>query len=237
MGIKLFTIPNMITCLNLISGCLAIVTAFSGNFELAFYYVVAGAVFDFMDGLAARLTKSYSAVGVQLDSLADMITFGLAPSVIMFSVLESLNSGSVYNYLMFLIAVFAALRLAKFNVDTRQHDTFIGLPTPANALFFASIGWIFSHHGTFHVDIWVAVLMVLAMSFFMISEVPMFSLKLKSLSWRDNKVIFLFLGLSVIALVIFWLAAVPAIIIAYIVLSLAKMCYLRNANKTESEHD
>lgn len=235
MGIKLFTVPNVITCLNLLSGCMAIIAALRGNFELAFYYVIAGAVFDFLDGLAARLTKSYSAVGVQLDSLADMITFGVAPAVVMFSILETTNSGSIYNYLMLLIAVFAALRLAKFNVDTRQHDTFIGLPTPANALFFASIGWIFSHHGTFHVDTWVAVVMVLAMSFFMISEVPMFSLKLKNLSWRDNKVTFLFLGLSIIALIFFWLAAVPSIIIGYIVLSLVKMCYLRSADKVQPE--
>ena len=140
-------IPNTITCCNLLSGCVAAVYAFMGVYPLAFTFIIAGAVFDFFDGMVARLLGVSSPLGVQMDSLADDITFGLAPATVIFSFMKNLlvypaflgAFAGVLPYFAFLIAVFSACRLAKFNIDERQTSSFIGLPTPANALFLSSL--------------------------------------------------------------------------------------------------
>ncbi|OZA56958.1 MAG: CDP-diacylglycerol--serine O-phosphatidyltransferase, partial [Sphingobacteriales bacterium 39-40-5] len=135
-------IPNSVTCLNLFSGCLGIVFAFQGNLIWASYAIVIAAVFDFFDGMLARLLKAYSDIGKELDSLADMVSFGVLPSVIiyqLFALSPQIDFGADWlSFSAFIIAVFSALRLAKFNIDTRQSENFIGLPTPANALLIAS---------------------------------------------------------------------------------------------------
>ena len=149
MKIKIFTIPNIITCFNLLMGCAALISAFRGELKFAFWFIVAGAVFDFLDGLFARLLNQYSPVGKELDSLADMVTFGTVPAVIMWQLLMPV-AGANLALLGFLIAPMSALRLAKFNVDQRQTSEFIGLPTPANAMFISSLVFL-----NFSIPCWV----------------------------------------------------------------------------------
>jgi CDP-diacylglycerol--serine O-phosphatidyltransferase len=188
--IRLFTVPNLITCLNLLSGCVGIVVALAGKLEVAMVCVLLSAVFDFLDGFAARLLKSYSAVGVQLDSLADMVSFGVLPALMlvcaMFNEYAPVQMSITLKYVLccspFILTVFSALRLAKFNVDTRQTESFLGLPTPANALFFASLVILFEGR----VGCKVALPLIAAFSFLMVSEIPMFSLKIKSFSVRKS---------------------------------------------------
>jgi len=231
-------IPNFITSLNLLSGCLSIVLAFEGYLLLAVYMIFLSAIFDFFDGMSARLLKVYSEVGKQLDSLADVVSFGVAPSVIVFSMMKNmifgssilppLESISFINFLFlispFLIAVFSGLRLAKFNIDTRQSDSFIGLPTPANALFFVSlyiITLVSDNNLINHLiqnKVFLLVLIII-FSLLLIAEFPMFSLKFKNLGLRGNKIRFIFIGLSAVLLILLQSIAVPVIIILYIILS------------------
>ena len=220
-------IPNAITCCNLFSGCVACVMAFSGNFEYAMLFIVLGAVFDFFDGMVARLLGVSSPLGVQMDSLADDITFGLAPATVIFSFMKDTlvypaflgGFAAVLPYSAFLIAVFSACRLAKFNVDTRQTTSFIGLPTPANALFWSSLivggkEWLL---GLNHA--WALIMaLIFLFSYFLISEIPMFSMKFKNLSWKSNKTRYLFLIVSLPMLALGYLAPV-AIISWYLALS------------------
>ena len=222
-------IPNAITCCNLFSGCVACVMAFSGNFEYAMLFIVLGAVFDFFDGMVARLLGVSSPLGVQMDSLADDVTFGLAPATVIFSFMKDVLTypafldgfNTVLPYFAFLIAVFSACRLAKFNVDTRQTTSFIGLPTPANALFWSSLivggrEWLM---GMEHA--WALLLaLIFLFSYFLISEIPMFSMKFKNLSWKSNKTRYIFLIVSIPMLALGYLAPV-AIISWYLVLSVA----------------
>ncbi len=226
-------IPNAITCCNLFSGCIACVMAFKGAFDLAMGFIVLGAVFDFFDGMVARLLHVSSPLGVQMDSLADDITFGFAPAAIVFNYMndvlyypEFLGCFSeMIPYSAFLIAVFSACRLAKFNVDTRQTNTFIGLPTPANALFWSSLvtgagHWIFNLNAG-----WVLMLgLILLSSYLLVSEIPMFSLKFKNFTWRCNKTRFVFLAVMLPMLILGYLA--PVIIITwYLILSV--VLYIR----------
>jgi len=142
-------IPNSITCLNLFSGCVAVFLAFKGNYEGAIIAILLAAVFDFFDGFAARLLKAYSPMGKELDSLADMVSFGVAPGAIVFSLLSETNVCEWLPFLAFLIPVFSGLRLAKFNIDERQTTSFIGLPTPANAIFWAGLAFFLLHISDF----------------------------------------------------------------------------------------
>ncbi len=220
-------IPNAITCCNLFSGCVACVMAFSGNFEYAMLFIVLGAVFDFFDGMVARLLGVSSPLGVQMDSLADDITFGLAPATVIFSFMKDAlvypaflgGFAAVLPYSAFLIAVFSACRLAKFNVDTRQTTSFIGLPTPANALFWSSLivggkEWLL---GLNHA--WALIMaLIFLFSYFLISEIPMFAMKFKNLSWKSNKTRYVFLIVSLPMLALGYLAPV-AIISWYLALS------------------
>lgn len=184
-------IPNTITSMNLFSGCMAVVSAFHFNetigamqgYEWAFLFIGLATVFDFCDGLSARLLHAYSVLGKELDSLSDLVSFGVAPAALVFNLIQS-QTGSWVAFLAFLIAVFGALRLAKFNIDDRQTTSFIGLPIPANAIFWIGVvAWNmdFRYIG----DAWMTALVVL-FPLLMVSSLPMFSLKVKTLSLRSN---------------------------------------------------
>lgn len=219
-------IPNSITCCNLFSGCIACTMAFEGYFVWALAFIVLGAVFDFFDGMAARLLGVVSPMGLQMDSLADDITFGLTPAVMVFTYmqqitgsLEPLFVSTILPYSAFLIAVFSALRLAKFNIDKRQTTSFMGLPTPANALFWASLvagagDWI----ATLNYGWFLVLALILLSSFLLICDIPMFSMKFKRLAWRANKrrYIFLIVALPMLSL---GLVSAVAIISWYVILS------------------
>ena len=215
MNIKKY-IPNTITCCNLLSGCVASVYAFLGVYPLAFTFIIAGAVFDFFDGLSARALKVSSSIGKELDSLADVITFGFAPATMVFSWLRECADAHLdmliafaMPFVAFLLVAFSALRLAKFNVDERQTSSFIGLPTPANALFWGALV-IGSHDAIVGQPYgWVLVLgLVLLFSWLLVAEIPMFSLKFKNLSWKCNRIVYIFLlvslGLNGLSAVIGW---------------------------------
>lgn len=222
MKIKLFTIPNVITLLNLICGSLAAVFALMFNdLQMAFYLIVLAAVFDFFDGFTARLLGSFSAVGKELDSLADVISFGFAPSAIMLNIYMALGGDAYLGFAMFIFAAFAALRLAKFNIDESQHDEFEGLPTPAAALFVGSAGWLFAE-GMFVIHPYYIIGVAVCLSWFMVSNIRMFALKFKNFSVKDNVLRYSFLVASLIAIIVFRIAAIPFIIMGYIVVSMIK---------------
>jgi len=207
-------IPNFITCLNLFSGCVASYLAFKGNYQGAFVAILFAAVFDFLDGFAARLLKAYSPMGKELDSLADMISFGLAPGAIVFSLLTDTGINEWLPFAGFLIPVFSGLRLAKFNIDDRQTSSFLGLPVPANAIFWAGIVYSFSPFLTN--NLWFFLLLIGVFCFFLISEIPMFSLKFKNVSWKENETQYFFLIGCVAILALFKLDAFAIIIGWYI---------------------
>ena len=207
-------IPNFITCLNLFSGCVASYLAFKSNYEGAFIAILLAAVFDFMDGFAARLLKAYSAMGKELDSLADMISFGLAPGAIVFSLLTESGTNEWLPFAGFLIPVFSGLRLAKFNIDDRQTSSFLGLPVPANAIFWAGIVYSFSPFLTNNT--WFFLILIGVFCFLLVSEIPMFSLKFKNVSWKDNQNQYLFLMGCAAILAYFQLSAFAIIIAWYI---------------------
>jgi CDP-diacylglycerol--serine O-phosphatidyltransferase len=221
-------IPNTVTCCNLLSGCVASVMAFQANYEAAILFIILGAIFDFFDGMLARLLNVSGPLGKELDSLADDITFGFAPSAIVFSLFKEVQypefmSGIVdyFPYTAFIIAAFSALRLGKFNIDPRQSSSFIGLPTPANALFWGSL--VVGGHSFLVSDSFNAIylfILVILMSYLLVAELPMFSLKFKNLSWRDNKISYIFLLVCIPLLAIFRLSGFAAIILWYILWSL-----------------
>lgn len=216
-------IPNTITCCNLLSGCMAVMAAFHTDAWRTLLWVVAGALFDFCDGLSARLIKAYSPLGKELDSLADLVTFGLAPAMLCLMTLRQYDYAcdtlaNLYPYIGLILVVFAALRLAKFNTDDRQTSSFLGLAVPANALFWC---------GIFQMDLsalpgapWIVGILAIIFAGLMVSEIPMFSLKFKNLSWADNKVRFIFLIVSVVILILLRERGLAAVIGWYIVLSI-----------------
>ncbi len=221
-------IPNTITCCNLISGCIAVSFALSGHLNTAFNFILLGAVFDFCDGLSARALGVSSPIGKELDSLADIVTFGLAPSSIVFTVLQGMAwpswlswGNNILPYLAFVMTAFSALRLAKFNLDARQTTSFIGLPTPANAIFWASLlaGFedFFLTSGT--LSFCIIICLLILCSYLLISEIPMFALKFKHWSFEGNEVRYLFLGSSVLLIILFHWNAFAAIIAWYVLLS------------------
>ena len=220
-------IPNTITCCNLISGCIATFWAFQGDYELALLFIVIGAVFDFFDGMTARLLHVSSPIGKELDSLADDITFGFAPSAIIFNWLCGYpfhELPTLIAYIMpftaFIMAAFSALRLAKFNLDERQAMGFIGLPTPANALFWGSLivgagQWLASSP----IYIYGIIVMMLLFSYLLIAEVPMFALKFKTWGWKGNEVKYIFLLTCIPLLFILGVSGLAAVIAWYVLLS------------------
>lgn len=223
-------IPNSITCCNLISGCIATGFAFAGNIKVALLLIIIGAVFDFFDGMLARLLNVSSPIGKELDSLADVITFGLAPSTIIFSQLHVMSYPTFLEplrdylpYAAFIMAAFSALRLAKFNLDERQALGFIGLPTPANALFWGSL--LVGVGEKLETRPWALYFIlagVLISSWLLVSEIPMFALKFKHWSFKGNEVKYLFLitccplvpifGISSFAIIIAWYVILSAIV-------------------------
>ena len=215
-------IPNTITCCNLISGCIATYYAFQGDFLMALLFIIIGAAFDFFDGMSARLLGVSSPIGKELDSLADDITFGFAPSAIVFGFLSPLTShlSPLIAFLAFIMAAFSALRLAKFNLDERQALGFIGLPTPANALFWGSlIVGLQQHDVAFSGMEWVILVGTFISSYLLIAEIPMFALKFKHWGWKGNEIKYIFV-LSCIPLLLFLgVSGFAAIIAWYVVLS------------------
>ena len=214
-------IPNTITCCNLISGCIATYSAFQSEFEMALLFIVIGAVFDFFDGMTARLLHVSSPIGKELDSLADDITFGFAPSAIVFSYLTTFDIPHPYiPYLAFVMAAFSALRLAKFNLDERQALGFIGLPTPANALFWGSLICGLQEHGLVFDGLeWVILVGTFISSYLLIAEIPMFALKFKHWGWKGNEIKYIFVLSCIPLLLILGISGFAAIIAWYVVLS------------------
>jgi CDP-diacylglycerol--serine O-phosphatidyltransferase len=228
-------IPNAITLLNLVCGCLAIISTFHKTFELSALLVVMAAVLDFFDGFAARMLKVHSEMGKQLDSLADMVTFGVVPGFVMYQlIIFAIGSGSAYighdepvwylAYTAMLIPVFSAYRLAKFNIDTRQSDSFIGVPTPANALFICFLPMLMIPDGNaiaeFLLKPYVLIAICTILSYLMIAEIPLIALKFKNFTLKGNEWRYALIILTFIMLILLKLKAVPLIIILYVILSL-----------------
>ena len=219
-------IPNTITCCNLISGCIATYFAFLGDFEMALLYIIIGAVFDFFDGMSARLLGVSSPIGKELDSLADDITFGFAPSAIVFSYISPLTSHlSPLSYIAFVMAAFSALRLAKFNLDERQALGFIGLPTPANALFWGSLiagagDWMKTAPFIGDNLSLVIIAGVFISSYLLIAEIPMFALKFKHWGFKGNEVKYIFVLSCIPLLLLLGVSGFAAIIAWYVLLSM-----------------
>lgn len=217
-------IPNALTSANLLCGCIAIVQAMNGNLVWAAYLVGMAAVFDFFDGFAARLLKVSSPIGKDLDSLADMVTFGVVPGIVvfqLFSISENPWNG-IIPYVAFLIPVFSALRLAKFNNDNRQSDSFIGVPTPANSILICSLPLIINNSVLWRSIIlnpYLLLITTLVMSFLLIAELPLIALKFKHFKWKENEVRFIFIGLCGLFLSLFQFIGIPLCILLYIVVS------------------
>lgn len=290
----MFTIPNIATASNLICGVLSIMFVFAGRLDFAFYAIGAGALFDFLDGFLARALKKSGELGKQLDSLADMVTFGIAPGLIVFALfiissvmylsaaagvsfsevwsqetfadnlrfwiqeyLSSLTGGTPSGVITFtgwylflpLVSLFipfmSLFRLAKFNIDTRQTTSFLGLPTPANTIFFSSIGMLVALY--FRSDSWEGttvfillneqVLMTLTVIFsvLLITEIPLFALKFKGFGWKGNELRFIFLGLSLILIILLFFWALPIIILLYLILSILDNFLFKNkSNEVQS---
>ncbi|HTA27711.1 MAG TPA: CDP-diacylglycerol--serine O-phosphatidyltransferase [Bacteroidia bacterium] len=217
-------IPNAITCLNLLFGCIAVVFIFKNRLSDASWMIVFAGIADFFDGMAARALKVHSPIGKELDSLADMVSFGVAPGMMIYQLIGT----PPLNWIGLLVPIFAALRLAKFNIDTRQTFYFIGLPSPANALLIASFPLIIAHDSYWHTvyfsnvtfTVWFFSAIAVACSALMVSPINLFSLKIKDTSWNSNKTRYTFLILSLACFVILGYAAVPIVMLLYIILSL-----------------
>lgn len=236
-------IPNFITLLNLFSGSIAIVFAFKGNLMLSSWFIGFAAIFDFLDGMSARLLNAKSAIGLQLDSLADVISFGLAPSFIVYQLmLQSYNAPFIYfndvnitAFAAFVIPAFSALRLAKFNIDENQTSSFIGLPTPADALFFASLPMVIfqaENEGPEQIltllnNYWVLLGLAVGFSLLMVSSIPLFSLKLKNFRLHDNLNRYLLIFASIGLFIWIRFYALPLIVVVYILISLVENKYSR----------
>ncbi len=198
---------------------------------MAAFLIWIAALLDFFDGFFARLLKAYSPMGKELDSLADMVSFGVLPAMILFVLIENSTESLFLPYLALLVAAFSALRLANFNIDTRQTENFIGLPTPANAIFISSFPFIISEENNFlnHLLLneWFLVSIAIVFSLLLVAELPLFSLKFKSYKWSENKIRFSFIILSVILLVFLQFIAIPIIIVVYIIISLIQTYTLK----------
>lgn len=222
-------LPNLLTSGNLFCGCLGIIQCFSGNLTTATLFILVAAVFDFFDGFVARAVKANSEMGKELDSLADCVSFGALPAFMLYQLmLQSKNlatAGNFWIYSSLLIAVFSALRLAKFNIDTRQSDSFIGVPTPADAMLIGSFPYLIEQKTFFEpflTNIYVLVGVAILMSYLMMAELPLIALKFKNFTWAANRYTYLLLIGSVLLLAILQFSAVPIILLYYILLSVVK---------------
>lgn len=225
-------IPNTITLLNLFCGCIAVVFVSNDQFEMAFFFVSLGIFFDFFDGFFARLFKVTGELGLQLDSLADMVTSGVVPGFVMFKMMQSssvaMSEGYLqfFPYLGFIITLGSCYRLAKFNIDTRQTDSFIGLPTPANALFILSLPLVLQYYSNDSLAVleiftekWVLLVITLFSAYILNAEIPLFSLKIKKFNFKDNALQIIFLTISVMLLFSLQYLGVALVIIFYVLLS------------------
>lgn len=213
-------LPNFLTCCNLICGCLGIVFVLENRGIPAAYLVWLAGILDFFDGFAARMLKVSSPIGKELDSLADVVSFGVLPSLVMYKLITASTDSSVLPYIGFTIAVFSALRLAIFNVDETQRDSFRGLNTPANTLFITSLPLLYNHVGRWLYQTEVLIAITLIFSFLLVSRIQFFAFKFKNFRWEDNRIRFTFLILAVLLLITLQVLAIPIIIILYVVLSL-----------------
>ncbi|PBQ30845.1 CDP-diacylglycerol--serine O-phosphatidyltransferase [Sphingobacteriaceae bacterium] len=248
-------IPNTLTLGNLFCGCLALVQAFNGNLVWAAYFVGISLVLDFFDGFAARALKVSSPIGKDLDSLADMVTFGVVPGVVMFKMLSftlaplyltdiftgtEAKTDSLIPYLGFIITVFSCIRLAKFNNDTRQSDSFIGLPTPANTMVICSFPLIaqaqiesqglnlLEYKDLLPVLSWFLVGITVVFSILLVAEIPLFALKFKNFSWLTNKLVYSFLAVTAVLVALLKFVAIPLVIVLYILVSIVNNIFLKN---------
>ena len=212
----MFTIPNIITLLNLLAGSIGIVLVIRGDAAGGAIWVWIAVFFDYLDGMIARLTNTHSDIGKDLDSLADVVSFGVLPGMVIFRMMEPIAPFEFAEYLAFLIPAFSALRLAKFNNDTRQADTFFGLPTPSNALFLTALPFL---NFGFLDNYWILLGIELSFCYMLISELRMFAMKFKDLSFGRNKWKYLAVVLTLIMLVVFRVKAIPFVILGYILVS------------------
>ncbi|SDW73451.1 CDP-alcohol phosphatidyltransferase family protein [Flavobacterium degerlachei] len=233
-------IPNSITLLNLLCGCIAMVFVSNSDFEMAFYFVCLGIFLDFFDGFFARLLKVSGPLGLQLDSLADMVTSGLVPGYVMYFLLSNsqheISASPMLPYLGFIITMGSCYRLAVFNIDTRQTNSFIGLPTPANALFILSLPLVLKYSDSLFIlevltNQWVLLAITLFSAYILNAEIPLFSLKVKKFSLKHNALQIVFLLFSFLLLIFFQYAGIPLIIISYVLLSIVSNKYLLDEKK------
>ena len=211
-------IPNLLTCANLFSGCIGIVYTFNGDLKKVAFFVIISGIFDFFDGFAARLLHVKSDIGKELDSLADVISFGFLPGVIMFQLLKINSPNDFLPYAGFIIPVFSALRLAKFNIDSRQTEDFIGLNTPMNTFFIISLPYLLDDIAWLS-NVYILLGIILVVSYLLVSELKLFSMKINNLKWEANKYKFIFLIISLVLLAFLKFAALPIILILYILFS------------------
>lgn len=210
-------LPNTLTCLNLLSGCIGVVFAFNGDLKATAYFVILSGIFDFFDGMAARALNVKNGIGKELDSLADMVSFGLLPGVIMFHLFKESNSNTEFlAYFGFLITIFSALRLAKFNTDARQTVDFIGLNTPMNTLFIVSLPYVAEVYPQLMGNWMVLTALTVLTSYLLVCEIRFFSLKFNSLNWAENKIKFIFLLASLGLFIWLQFVAIPIILLIYI---------------------
>ncbi|HCM74841.1 MAG TPA: CDP-diacylglycerol--serine O-phosphatidyltransferase [Cytophagales bacterium] len=215
-------LPNFLTLSNLFCGCLGILFAREFPLYAPAYFVWLACVFDFFDGFAARALKTTSPIGKELDSLADMVSFGVLPAMTMYTWLQQTSTNIYLPYVAFLIAIFSALRLAKFNIDENQKDTFIGLPTPANALFITGLVFLGSPFDIVTSSTTGLLITTVLFSLLLVAPLNLFALKFKNFGWAENKLRFTFIGLAVLLLGWKQAEGVPLIILLYILLSLAE---------------
>lgn len=229
-------IPNLITLLNLFCGCIALVFISKANYEMAFYFVCLGIFLDFFDGFFARLFKVSSPLGLQLDSLADMVTSGVVPGYAMFSLMSNaqheITDSFLFPYLGFIITLGSCYRLANFNIDTRQTDSFIGLPTPANALFVLSLPLVLHYSNSLAVlevltNQWFLLLITFCSAYVLNAEIPLFSLKIKKFKIKDNALQIGFLLLSFLLIVFYEFLGVSLVILCYVLLSVINNKFLK----------
>jgi CDP-diacylglycerol---serine O-phosphatidyltransferase len=222
-------VPNTITLLNLFCGCIAMVLVSNKNFEMAFFFVALGIFFDFFDGFFARLFKVTGELGLQLDSLADMVTSGVVPGYVMYHLLlnsqHEITNCSYFPFLGFVITMGSCYRLAFFNIDTRQSESFIGLPTPANSLFMLSLPLVIKYSDSLVAfelltNQWFLLLITVFSAYILNAEIPLFSLKIKKFTLKDNLLQIGFITLSILLVAFFQYAGVPLVIISYVFLSI-----------------
>lgn len=225
MKIRLFTFPNLLTLMNLFFGCLAIVFILQlGDLKMAFWFMIIAAIFDFCDGFSARLLNQPSEVGKQLDSLSDVVSFGVVPAVFLYVLYDKMGGTEWWSYgvyVPFILAMFSSLRLAKFNIDEEQTEEFVGLNTPACAILVGSVAYLYADGAVTFEPYWILVATVV-LSWLLISPIRMFSFKFKSFGFKENALRYLFLVGTVLGVIIWKMAAVPFVIVGYVVVSIVR---------------